>query len=268
MAGLGETRLCRRERDDAAQARGARASARQICLPSTRWSSATGASRGIRRTRRSSTGFPPNGRRLSGTAARPRPSVMRCLTRRCSLAAATWPPDVRDADLVVNATSERDDVLAEVGLRADADRPAVPGDGDRARGRGGRRRGRHRPRRSRRAGRGLVRALDGPAGSGRRDAPRSTLRQREHPRASSPPASRTGPRSWPSSPACRQVSCSTARRSTPTCAAASRATGAARASRSRPTRWRCSPACATAARSARRSRSSSATRITRTGPGA
>ena len=26
-----------------------------------------------------------------------------------------WPPDVRDADLVVNATSERDDVLVEVG---------------------------------------------------------------------------------------------------------------------------------------------------------
>ncbi len=26
-----------------------------------------------------------------------------------------WPPDVRDADLVVNATSERDDVLAELG---------------------------------------------------------------------------------------------------------------------------------------------------------
>jgi shikimate dehydrogenase len=27
----------------------------------------------------------------------------------------TWPPDVHDADLVVNATSERDDVLVEVG---------------------------------------------------------------------------------------------------------------------------------------------------------
>ena len=27
----------------------------------------------------------------------------------------SWPPDVRDADLVVNATSERDDVLVEVG---------------------------------------------------------------------------------------------------------------------------------------------------------
>ena len=27
----------------------------------------------------------------------------------------TWPPDVREADLVVNATSERDDVLVEVG---------------------------------------------------------------------------------------------------------------------------------------------------------
>ena len=27
----------------------------------------------------------------------------------------TWPPDVRDADLVVNATSERDEVLVEVG---------------------------------------------------------------------------------------------------------------------------------------------------------
>jgi shikimate dehydrogenase len=27
-----------------------------------------------------------------------------------------WPPDVRDADLVVNATSERDDVLVELGV--------------------------------------------------------------------------------------------------------------------------------------------------------
>ena len=27
----------------------------------------------------------------------------------------SWPPDVREADLVVNATSERDEVLAEVG---------------------------------------------------------------------------------------------------------------------------------------------------------
>ena len=47
-----------------------------------------------------------------------------------------WPPDVRDADLVVNATSERDDVLVDVGVRADADRPALSGDGDRAGGRG------------------------------------------------------------------------------------------------------------------------------------
>ena len=50
-------------------------------------------------------------------------------------------------------------------------------------------------------------------------------------------------------------------------AAPGRATAAARASRSRPTRSRCSPACATAARSARRSRSSSATATTRTGRG-
>ena len=52
---------------------------------------------------------------------------------------------------------------------------------------------------------------------------------------SSPPASRTARRSSRSSAGCRPGSCSTGRRSTPTCAAASRATGAARASRSRPT---------------------------------
>ena len=76
-----------------------------------------------------------------------------------------------------------------------------------------------------------------------------------------------GPRSSRSSRACPQGSCSTGRRSTPTSAAASRATAARRASRSRRTRSRCSRASATAARSARRSRSSSATATTRTGRG-
>ena len=51
-------------------------------------------------------------------------------------------------------------------------------------------------------------------------------------------------------------------------AAASRATGAARGSRSRRTRSRCSPGCATGARSARRSRWSCGTATTRTGRGA
>ena len=43
-----------------------------------------------------------------------------------------WPPDVSDTDLLVNATSERDDVLCALHGGADAGRPAVPGDGDRA----------------------------------------------------------------------------------------------------------------------------------------
>ena len=87
----------------------------------------------------------------------------------------TWPPDVRDADLVVNATSEREEVLVEVRLGSDAGRPALPGDGDRARGRGCRCPGHRRARCPRGAGRSVVRALDGPGGACRRDAPRSTL---------------------------------------------------------------------------------------------
>ena len=51
----------------------------------------------------------------SATAAPRRPFSMRCRTRRSSLRRGSWPPDVREADLVVNATSERDEVLAEVG---------------------------------------------------------------------------------------------------------------------------------------------------------
>ncbi len=87
----------------------------------------------------------------------------------------SWPPDVRDADLIVNATSERDEVLVEVRAGSDVDRPAVPGDGDRARGRGCRRSHRHRARCARGPGRRVVRALDGQGGARRGDAPGSTL---------------------------------------------------------------------------------------------
>ena len=47
-----------------------------------------------------------------GTAA----AFLRALPRAHQFSRrGTWPPDVRDADLIVNATSERDDVLVELG---------------------------------------------------------------------------------------------------------------------------------------------------------
>ena len=72
--------------------------------------------------------------------------------------------------------------------------------------------------------------------------------------SSSRPASRTGPGSPRSSPACPPGSRSIARRSAPTSPAARRATAAARGSRSSRTTSRSSAACATGSRSAGRSR--------------
>ena len=86
-----------------------------------------------------------------------------------------WPPDVRDADLVVNATAARDEVLVDALCRADARRPALPGLRDRAGGSRVRRSRVRRPRGPRRPGRSGVRALDRAAGPGRRHARRSTL---------------------------------------------------------------------------------------------
>ena len=51
---------------------------------------------------------------ISATAAPRRRSPRRCPERSGSRARTTWPPDVADVDLVVNATSERDEVLVEL----------------------------------------------------------------------------------------------------------------------------------------------------------
>ena len=88
----------------------------------------------------------------------------------------SWPPDVRDADLVVNATSERDEVLVEVGpgqTLIDLPYPETATAGAAACRRCSRRHGTRCPRGT---GRGFVRALDGDSGAGRRHAPGSTLR--------------------------------------------------------------------------------------------
>ena len=73
-----------------------------------------------------------------------------------------WPPVADDADLVVNATAARDEVLLELGRGPDPRRPAVSGDGDGSRGEGRGRARRDGPRRPRRPGSRLVRAA-GPA---------------------------------------------------------------------------------------------------------
>ncbi len=81
-----------------------------------------------------------------------------------------WPPDVGGADLVVNATSARDEAARRAAPRPDARRPAVPGLGD---GSGRARVGRPRLRRARRPGgpgRAVVRALDRGRRTRRRDA--------------------------------------------------------------------------------------------------
>ena len=87
----------------------------------------------------------------------------------------TWPPDLRDADLIVNATSEREQVLCRDRRRADARRSSLPGDRNGARCAGGGSDCRRRPRGAARAGRCGVRALDGALGTHRRDAAGSTL---------------------------------------------------------------------------------------------
>ncbi len=81
-----------------------------------------------------------------------------------------WPPDAGDADLVVNATPVRDEVLVELRAGPDARRPAVPAHGDGRGGGGGRGARPRRPRGARRAGRGVLRALDGRACAGCRHA--------------------------------------------------------------------------------------------------
>ena len=78
-----------------------------------------------------------------------------------------WPPDAGGADLVVNATPVRDEVLVELRAGPDARRPAVPADGDGARRRRRRARAsstasRCSPRRARRrssSGRACLRLL-------------------------------------------------------------------------------------------------------------
>ncbi len=53
-------------------------------------------------------------RRSWATAGRRRRSVRRCRRRASSRGAAQWPPEVRDADLVIHATPVRDEVLFEL----------------------------------------------------------------------------------------------------------------------------------------------------------
>ena len=74
-----------------------------------------------------------------------------------------WPPDVGDADLVVNATSERDEVLVALTQGQTLVDLPYPETATGSRGPRGRRDRRHRPRGARRPGRGVVRALDGNA---------------------------------------------------------------------------------------------------------
>ena len=75
-----------------------------------------GGSKGGRRTRRFSTGSTTESRWSSATAARPRRSRTRCRRRAPVLAADRLAAGRRTgADLVVNATSARDEVLVELG---------------------------------------------------------------------------------------------------------------------------------------------------------
>ena len=108
--------------------------------------------------------------RSSETAAAHARSCRHCLTRARISRRAEWPPTVDDCDLVVNATSERDDVLVVLRLRANARRSALSGDCNCAGGAARGRRRDRRPRCPRRTRSGLVRALDGRSGAGRRDA--------------------------------------------------------------------------------------------------
>ena len=84
----------------------------------------------------------------------------------------TWPPDVRDADLIVNATSERDEVLVELGSPRRSSTFRIPRP-PRPRPHAEPERASSRPRRAARARRLLVRALDGRLRAGRRDEGRT-----------------------------------------------------------------------------------------------
>ena len=203
VAGPRRARLRRCERHHPAQdrrarllrrARRRRASAR---ARSTRSSSATGACSGRARTgSRSPTRSRPRARACSSSApagrrrrSRPRsstPGAPRCglrpgpPERAHALAAPAAEPRARagrrgrtapghrprgDADLVLNATPVRDELLRRPRRRPPGRRPRLPArrrrDGaGRGRARGGLRARRRRPRRARRTGRRVVRALD------------------------------------------------------------------------------------------------------------
>ena len=85
----------------------------------------------------------------------------------------TWPPDVRDADLIVNATSERERGSRRARSAPDARRSPVSRDGHGCGRAPSRSERRQRPRRAARTGRLLVRALDGRCRAGRRDERRT-----------------------------------------------------------------------------------------------
>ena len=148
----------------------------------------------------------PGSGRLSSERAAPQPrgspssrrAAPRCV---CSPGRASGRRNVEDAELVVQATPVKDELLFRAATGADRDRSRVPRRGrrDGARRRRPRRRlrGRRRARRARLAGCGVVRALDRRARARRGHARRSTLSPREwrcDPR-SPPPASRTARRS-------------------------------------------------------------------------
>ena len=127
--------------------------------------------------RRSARGTVPRDvSRSSGTAALRARSGAALPEARVFSRRGDWPPDVRDADVVVHATPVRDEVLFELRRGANARRAAVPGHRDGSRRSRRRRDGDRRPRGARPAGRGVVRALDGSLRAARRDAERRTLR--------------------------------------------------------------------------------------------
>ena len=176
-----------------------------------------------------------------------------------------WPPDVSDADLVVNATSERDEVLAELGpgqTLVDLPYPET------ATAKDARERGAHvveRPRGARRPGRGLIRALDRRAGACRGDAARRRLVVVTLELTTA--GSRTAPRSSRFSPACPRASSSEQDRIDADLARRQQGYGRSPRQQLSRTASMCSRGFGTAEHSGRRSRSSSRTATTRTGSG-